>query len=215
MLKLLADSATGNQFSVQDIRALQKKLRDIEPELRREFMREVKSIGKEPEKAIQRSIDNTAPLSGLNPATRGKNATLQWGKVKKGRQGAKSTTVRFRTQAGGKSLNATLLGIRVNSAATSVADMAGRSGRSVGAGFRGSGRTKPTVRTYKDGSQSVVFTKPATQKAGRAFIRNLNDRLGNKPSRMAWKAVEKDLPAISKSVQFVVDKWSIKYSRGF
>jgi len=32
---------------------------------------------------------------------------------------------------------------------------------------------------------------------------------------MAWKAVEKSLPATSKSIQFVIDKWLIKYSKGF
>lgn len=215
MLKMLLKTATGQPYSVQEIRNLQKKLKAIEPSLRTEFMREVKTIGKTPEKAIKNSIDNQAPLSGLDPSGRGKNAKLQWGKTKRGSGGAKSTTIRFRTKAGGKSLTTTLLGIRVNSAATSVADMAGRSGRYVGAGFKGSGRTRPTVRTYKDGSQSVTFTKPATRKAGEAFIRNLNNRLGNKPSRMAWKAVEKDLPQISRTIQYVVDKWSIRASKGF
>lgn len=215
MLKLLADSASGNQFSVQDIRQLQRKLKEIEPKLRTEFMREIKTIGKTPEKAIKNSIDNAAPLSGLDPSGRGRNAKLQWGKTKKGSGGAKSTTIRFRTQAGGKSLTTTLLGIRVNSAASSVADMAGRSGKYIGAGFKGSGMSKPMVRTYADGSQSVVFQRRATDKGGRAFVNNLNRKLNNRPSRMAWKAVEKDLPQISKSIQFVIDKWAIKYSRGF
>jgi hypothetical protein len=215
MLKMLLKTATGQPYSVQEIRNLQKKLKAIEPSLRTEFMREVKTIGKTPEKAIKNSIGNQSPLSGMDPSGRGQNAKLQWGKTKRGSGGAKSTTIRFRTKAGGKSLTTTLLGIRVNSAATSVADMAGRSGRYVGAGFKGSGRTRPTVRTYKDGSQSVTFTKPATRKAGEAFIRNLNSRLGNKPSRMAWKAVEKDLPQISRTIQYVVDKWSIRASKGF
>jgi hypothetical protein len=214
---MLLVSKTGQPYSVQDIRALQKKLKEIEPSLRTQFLREVKAIGKEPEKAIRNAIPTTSPLSGLDPNGRGRNATLQWGKVTKGAKsgGAKSTTIRFRTQSGGKSLTATLLGIRVNSAASSVADMAGRSGASVGRGYKGSGRTKPTVRTYKDGSQSVLFTKPATQKAGLAFIRNLNSRLGNQPSRMVYKAVEKSLPQTSKDVQFVIDKWSIRASKGF
>ena len=93
--------------------------------------------------------------------------------------------------------------------------MAGRSGRSIGAGYKGSGLSKPMVRTYADGSQSVTFQRRATKKAGQAFINNLNSRLSNTPSRMAWKAVEKELPAISKSVQFVVDKWAIRASKGF
>jgi hypothetical protein len=217
MLKMLLVSKTGQPYSVQDIRALQKKLKDIRPGLRTEFLREVKAIGKEPQKAIRDAIPTESPLSGMNPATRGINATLQWGKVSKGAKsgGAKSTTIRFRTQAGGNSLTATLLGIRVNSAASSVADYAGRSGRYVGKGYRGSGYSKPIRRTYSDGGQSVEFRRKATAKGGQAFIRNLNDQLGNSPSRMAWKAVEKSLPATSKSIQFVIDKWLIQYMKGF
>jgi hypothetical protein len=217
MLKMLLVNKTGQPYSVQDIRALQKKLREIEPQLRREFLREVKDIGKEPEKAIRNAIPNESPLSGMNPATRGRNATLQWGKVTKGAKsgGAKSTTIRFRTQAGGKSLTATLLGIRVNSAASSVADYAGRTGRYIGKGYKASGYSKLIRRTYKDGSQSVEFRRQATAKGGQAFIRNLNDQLGKSPSRMAWKAIEKSLPATSRSIQFVIDKWIIKYMKGF
>lgn len=215
MLKMLLTNATGQPYSVQDIRKLQKKLREIEPKLRTEFLREVKTIGKTPEKAIRNAISTTPPLSGMDPAGRGRNATLQWGKTKKGSGGAKSTTIRFRTQAGGKSLTTTLLGIRVNSAATSVADYAGRSGRYIGKGYKASGYSKPIRRTYQDGSQSVEFRRQATAKAGNAFIRNLNAEVGNRPSRMAWKAVEKSLPATSKEVQFVIDKWLIEYSKGF
>lgn len=208
MLRMLVESATGNKFSVQEIRTLQRKLKAIEPKLRTEFLREVKTIGKEPEKAIRNAIPTTPPLSGLA------KGRIKWGEAKGGK-GAKSTTIRFRTQAGGKSLTTTLLGIRVNSAATSIADMAGRSGKSVGAGYRNSGYSKPIIRNYKDGGQSVEFRRRATKRAGLMFIRNLNSALGNRASRMAWKAVEKDLPQISKSVQYVVDKWAIRASRGF
>lgn len=196
---------------MQEIRQLQRKLKEIEPRLRTEFVREVKSIGKEPNNAIKNAIPNDAPLSGLAKP----NAALKWGKTKRGGSGAKSTTVRFRTQAGGKSLNSTLLGIRINSAATSVADMAGRSRRYVGAGYKGSGYSKPIRRTYSDGSQSVEFRRRASVSAGNAFINNLNESLRNRPSRMAWKAVEKSLPALSKDVQFVVNKWAIRASKGF
>lgn len=215
MLKMLLTGKSGQAYSVQEIRDLQKKLKAIEPSLRTQFMREVKSIGKTPEKAIKNAIDTTSPLSGMDPSGRGRNASLQWGKTKKGSGGAKSTTIRFRTKAGGKSLTTTLLGIRVNSAATSVADMAGRSGRFIGAGYKGSGMSKPMVRTYSDGSQSVVFQRRASRKGGQAFVNNLNTRLSQRPSRMAWKAVEKDLPQISKTIQFVVDKWAIRASKGF
>lgn len=208
MLQLLMTGANGKPFTVQQIRELQRKLREIEPSLRTEFMREIKAIGKKPQEAIQKAIPLEAPLSGMN------KGRIKWGEAKTGK-GAKSTTIRFRTKAGGKSLTTTLLSIRVNSAATSIADMAGRSGRSVGKGYRSSGYSKPIIRNYKDGAQSVEFRRRATAKNGESFIRNLNSALGNKASRMAWKAVEKDLPRISNEVQFVVNKWAIKASRGF
>lgn len=213
MLKMLLTTATGQPYSVQDIRKLQRQLRAIEPELRTEFMREVKQIGQEPEKAIINSIPNETPLSGMAKP----GATLKWGKVTKGKKagGAKSTTIRFRTQAGGKSLTSTLLAVRMNSAATSVADYAGRKGNYIGAGYRNSGFSKPITRTYADGSQSVTFRRRATRKGGEAFVRNLSNQLANGPSRMAWKSVEKSLPKLSRDVQFVIDKWSIRASRGF
>jgi len=210
MLQILVNNANGGSWSVQDIRQLQKKLKEIEPKLRTEFMREVKAIGKEPNKAIKNAIPDPSPLSGMTKL----GATLKWGEARTGR-GAKSTTIRFRTASSGRSLNTTLLSIRLNSGATSVADMAGRSKRYVGKGYKGSGYSKPIRRTYADGSQSLEFRRRATTKGGNTFIRNLDNRLGQRPSRMAWKAVEKSLPAISKSVQFVVDKWAIRASRGF
>lgn len=210
MLQFLVRSANGDAWSVKEIRALQKKLKSIEPSLRTQFMREVKEIGKEPNRAIKNAIPDTPPLSGLVKS----GAVLKWGQARSG-SGAKSTTIRFRTAMGGKSLTTSLLSIRLNSGATSVADMAGRSRRQIGKGYKGTGYSKPIRRTYADGSQSVEFRRRATSKAGNAFINNLNNRLGQRPSRMAWKAVEKSLPALSKSVQFVVDKWAIRASKGF
>ena len=215
MLKMLVNNGFNKPYSVKDIRELQKKLKAIEPGLRTEFMREVKTIGKQPEQSIKNAIRAKEPLSGMDPAKRGVGATLQWGKVRKGKQGADSTTIRFRTAMSGRSLTTSLLSVRVNSGATIVSDMAGRSGNYVGAGFRGTGFSKPIVRNYKDGGQSIEFRRRATKKAGLSFIEQLNKKFKNGASRMAWKAVEKDLPKISKTVQYVVDKWSIRASKGF
>jgi hypothetical protein len=213
MLKMLLTGATGKPYSVQDIRKLQRDLKAIEPKLRTQFVRDIKKIGKEPNDAIRKAIPTTPPLSGMSKP----GARIKWGEVSKGPKagGSKSTTSRFRTQAGGKSLTTTLLAIRVNSAATSIADMAGRSNRYIGKGYRGSGQSRPIRRTYADGSQSLEFRRDATRKGGEAFIRNLNNSLGNRPSRMAWKAAEKSLPRLSREVQFVIDKWAITASRGF
>lgn len=187
----------ATNFSVQDVRQLQKRLRAIEPELRTEFMRKVKEIAFVPNKAIQGAIPASPPLSGFEGQSR-----VSWGQGKP----AKSTTIRFRTQSSSKSLNTTLLAIRVNSVATSIADMAGRSGRSIGAGYRGSGFTREFVRRHRDGSTSLVRRR-TTAEAGRKFIHNLNQETGNSASRFAWKSVERDLPALQRRVKEIVQKY--------
>lgn len=187
----------ATNFSVQDIRQLQRRLRDIEPGLRTQFMREIKQIAVIPNQAIKRAIPGIPPLSGFAGESR-----VSWGKGKP----AKSTTVRFRTQSSSKSLNTTLLAIRVNSVATSIADMAGRSGRSVGRGYRGSGMTREFVKRRRDGSTYLVRRR-TTAEAGRKFIANLNRQTGNLASRFAWKSVENDLPTLQRRVIQVVNKY--------
>lgn len=187
----------ARDLSVQDVRQLQKRLRAIEPGLRTEFMREVKRIAVIPNQAIKNEIPASPPLSGMGGESR-----VSWGVGKP----AKSTTVRFRTQSNSKSLNTTLLSIRVNSVATSIADMAGRSGRSVGRGYRGSGYTREFIKRRRDGSLYLVRRRtPAA--AGQKFIRNLNRGAGEQPSRFAWKAVERDLPELNKRVSEVIRKY--------
>lgn len=187
----------ATNFSVQDIRQLQRRLRDIEPGLRTQFMRDIKQIAVIPNQAIKNAIPSTPPLSGFTGESR-----VSWGVGKP----AKSTTIRFRTASGGKSLNTTLLSIRVNSVATSIADMAGRSGRSVGRGYRGSGYTREFVKRRKDGSTYLVRRR-TTSLAGRKFILNLNRDTGNAASRFAWKSVEKDIPQLQRRVLETVKKY--------
>lgn len=185
------------EYSVQDIRILQRNLRAIEPGLRTQFVRDIKQIGKEPQRLIKQAIPSIAPLSGMIGQGR-----LSWGSGKP----ANSTTIRFRTSAGSKSLTTTLLSVRMNSVATSIADMAGRSGRSVGAGYRGTGYTREFVRTRRDGSTYLVKRR-TTREAGRAFIQNLNAATGKTASRFGWKAVEKGLPQISQNIEKVVKNY--------
>lgn len=188
--------AIGVGYSVQGVRELQKRLKAIEPELRTQFMREIKKIAVVPNQAIRNAIPASAPLSGMSGESR-----ISWGVNKP----AKSTTIRFRTKSGG-TLTTNLLSIRVNSAASSMADMAGRSGRSIGAGYRGSGYTREFIKRRKDGS--LYYTKRrTTREAGQKFVSSLNSRTHNTASRFAWKPVEKSLPALNRQVQEVINKY--------
>lgn len=183
----------GKDLSVQDIRQLQKRLRAIQPELRTQFMRDIKKIAVIPNEAIKSAIPARPPLSGMEGLT-----NVSWGVGKP----AKSTSVIFRTRSSGTSLNTTLLRIRVNSVATAIADIAGRSGRSIGQGKRGSGMTAFVKRTRS--GELIAVARKTPYEAGAKFVQNLNIRANNKPSRFAWKAVEKDLPALQARVSMVV-----------
>jgi hypothetical protein len=188
-------------YSVKDIRTLQKNLREIEPGLRTQFVREIKVVGREAEKPIKSAIRNVQPLSGMIDHY----GATSWNN---GSKAPDSTTVRFRTQAGGKSLNTTLVSVRLNSAAVNIMDMAGRSGRSVGKGKRNSGLT-PVVRRTASGDL-VAYARRTPAEAGRAFISKLNGASGiikRGASRIAWPAVEKDLPDFEKRIDSIIQNY--------
>jgi len=96
---------------------LLKALKSIDPELRKQFVRRVKEIGKPVNEAIRSNLPTVAPLSGMNNAGR-----LGWGVG----QSPTSTTLAFKS-TGSKTAEVTpLLSVKVNSASTAMADMAGR-----------------------------------------------------------------------------------------
>lgn len=185
-------------YSVKDIRILQRNLREIEPELRRQFVRDIKSIGKEAQKPIVKAIRQVQPPSGMR---------FNYGKTGWGREvAADKTKVRFRTQAGGKSLTTSLVSVRLESPAANILDMAGRSGRSVGAGYMGTGRTREFTRRDRYGN-IMVMTRRTTPDAGQQFIQRLNQASGvtqNRASRMAWPAVEDNLPNLERRIDDVI-----------
>lgn len=195
-------------YSVKDIRTIQKNLREIEPGLRTQFVREIKVVGREAEKPIKSAIRRVQPLSGM----RFNYGATGWGQGKP----IDSTTVRFRTQAGGKSLTTSLVSVRLNSAAVNIMDMAGRSGRSIGQGKRKSGLT-PVVRRTASGDL-VAYARRTPYEAGKKFIANLNGTSGiikRGASRIAWPAVEKDLPDFEKRIDRIIQNYYQVANRKF
>jgi hypothetical protein len=99
------------------INKMLKALKEIDPELRKAFVRDAKAVAKPVEAEIKSAIPHVAPLSGMN--NRGR---LGWGMGKK----ADSTTIQFKASGSRRSEVTPLVKIRVNSAATVMADMSGR-----------------------------------------------------------------------------------------
>jgi hypothetical protein len=174
----------AGDFSVQDIRELQKRLKAIEPRLRTELVRDVKRIARPLESDIKANIPNIAPLSGM-AKDRGR---LGWGVGVP----ANKTLIQFRTSGGGKSLTTSLVRVKVSSPATVLADMAGRSGRYVGQGRRNDNATPSEHR------------RNASPAKGRKFIESLNRALGSGASRMAWPAAEKSRDAVRIAIEQVL-----------
>ena len=187
-------AGTG-EYSVTDIRELQKRLRAIEPSLRTELVREAKAIAKPLESDIKTAIGTVQPLSGMLKD----QGRLGWGVGVP----ANKTLVQWRTAGGGKSLTTSLVRVKVQSPAVGLVDMAGRSGRYVGTGRK------------NDNSSSSLQRRNHSPAKGQALIRSLNQRVGGAASRVVWPAAEKSLPDVRAAIEAALRKAYARVSRGF
>lgn len=204
-------SAKG--VSVADVRELQSRLKALNPELRRELLREAKEPAKPIQSAIKSAIPAVTPLSGM---TQGR---LSWSSSRDGKgksHNPKDVRIEFRTASSGKSNVTSLVRVRVASPAVVFADMAGKSGRFMGAGYKGTGRTKPYA--YKGGERSHRVDGRGKKKPGHdyKFARQgdaLLKGLGGSASRYVWPAAERSIPAAREAVDRVLTKFAQKLNR--
>ena len=184
-------------ISAKDLQQTLRKVKETEPDLRKQFVKEIRTVAKSAETPIKQAIRRVVPLSGM----RFNYGVTGWGQ----KYAPDATQIRTRAKAGGKSLNTSLVSIKIRSAAVSIADMAGRSGKSVGRGKRNSGYT-PVVRRTASGDL-VAYARRTPYEAGRKFIDNLNAASGivkRGASRIAWPSVEQDLPNIEQDIDKIV-----------
>jgi hypothetical protein len=181
------------ELSANDVRAMQKALRQIEPGLLKEMRKEIKAIAKPINQQIKANIPKQAPMSGM---ARGMGR-LRWLGDKK----PDSTSILNRIKASGRSLTTALVAIQLNSPAASMADMAGRVNKS-----------RPMSREYtirlRDGS--VVKRKHIVNGQGRQMIRNL----GSTASRYGWAALESRIGAVVREIDQVLEKYYRIANRG-
>jgi len=186
----------ANDISVLDVRELQRRMKEAGPNFRREFLRDVKDIGKPLESKIRAQINSVEPLSGFL-SDRGR---LGWNNG----VAANKVTTQFRTSMGGRSLTTTLLRVKVWSPAVIILDMAGRSGASIGKGRRND-NASPTTRR-----------RNANIKKGEAFIASLNREIGGRASRIIYPAAESSLPALTAQTDRVLKDAMRRFNmRGF
>ena len=181
------------QLDSKDIREMNKALRNIEPSLVREMRKEIRQIAKPINDQIKLNIPAQAPMSGMARGT----GRLRWFGDKK----PNSTTISNRIKASGRSLTTPLVAIQLNSAAVSMADMAGRVNKS-----------RPVSREYvvrlRNGEIQKRRHRVTTQ--GQTMIR----QLGSRASRYGWPALENKMDAIEREIDKVIEKYYRIANRG-
>lgn len=207
------------ELDSSDVKAMLRKLRSIQPDLVKEFRREVNAIAKPIAMEIKRRIPSSPPMRGMGSVIRSESGTysinegrLRWdgqgqrgiisnGKVKKAKPN--STTISSAIKPTGRSLTTPLVRIILNSAAVSMADMAGRKSQ-------GGGRSLSREYTYRLRNGEVVRRRHRVTTQGRQMIANL----GGKASRYGWAGLENRLGAVEREIDKVLTKYYTIANRG-
>jgi hypothetical protein len=194
----------ARDFLASDIRAINKALKEIDPDLRKQFLRDAKAVGRQAEQLIKPMLPTTAPLSGMN--TKGRYG---WNNQvgKRGTVAANKTTVQFRTASGGNTRGgvSSLVSVKVMAPMTVIADIAGRSGSWIGKGDKGSGFSKPYTDRYGN------IRRHRLNGQGSAMV----SKLGGRGSRYAWPALEHHKGQLEADVEAVVKKYVEIANRGY
>ena len=185
-------SVSAFDISVTDIRELQKRLRAIDPTLRAALIRDSKKAAAPIVSDIKAAILRVTPNSGMvRPGAR-----LNWNQAidAKGRvHGLLDVKPQFRTSSSGRSDTTNLVRVKVGNPAVTLADMGGRSGRYINAGYKGSGYTREYP--YKGGTRR--------HKVNGQF-QAIENKIGGRASRFIWPAAEKSIPDIKREIENIL-----------
>ena len=195
MLGFSLEEKVSNGLSVQDVRELQKRLKQIDPKLRTQLLRDAKQAGKPLEAVIKNSLASFTPLSGMR-----NNGRMGMDK------GAlfSATTISFRAKSSRNVKETTLVSIRTKSVLASVVDMAGKSGRFIDKGSR---QAPGYSRSYQRNGKTI---RHKLNGQGAAMIR----ALGKQPSRLVWPAVGNAIPAVESAINAILVSAFAKINRG-
>jgi hypothetical protein len=199
LVPVRVDPKLSMQFT--DYRGLINDLKMIEPTAVGQLKKDYKIISKDMAQEVRRAIPKTAPLGPRkNPKLGGKESgfnhsgRLAWGKQPVLNTGngksypANSVFIQTPSKRPRKGRYVSIARLKVNSAATALADMTGRGGR-----FDTKGQSRAhDIRLF---GGPVVRRQYRLNGQGRALARNLSSgaagKLKSGGSRYAWPAAEK------------------------
>ena len=110
----------ANEILITDVAKLQRELMKIEPELKKQLVRDIKSVAEPVQSAIKSNLPTVAPLSGMN--NRGR---LGWTPARGKRPGVVSIVYRSGSKRTAP-LVTSLVSVNVGSAVMVISDMAGK-----------------------------------------------------------------------------------------
>lgn len=178
---------------VYNAKELVKALNELEPGMKNAMVREMRKIAQPSIKAIKSAVPAVVPLSGMSQI-KNPNSRLAWGADKK----PDAVGFSFKTKASKKFAVTSLARLVVQSAATAMADTAGK----------GSGvpvRTVTRPYAYRGGERTHRVT---TQ--GSTMIRKLRAR---RASNFVYPAVEQSLPMLRQEIKLIIEKYAAKVNR--
>jgi len=200
-----------NSDVIFDAKPILKALNELEPDLKKQMLREMKAITKPTVKEIRSVIPSTAPMSGMSVPRVGTSVEgrdfnnngdgrLSWtgGKYKNKVIAPDNVIPRFSSSRSRKSAVTSLFGIWLRSPGVAMVATAGK----------GSGR--PRYATTREYDYKGGKRKHKNNGQGEAFIRKVrNTGLYN----FFYKAGEKTVPSMEGEVKLVWEKYSSKVSR--
>lgn len=199
-------------LQLTDYRALIKELGKIDKQLTSDLRKDFKVIGRDMQKEVKKAIPNSPPLGPRkNLKLGGKRSgfdhtgRLAWGTRAEKNMGkskaypAKSVFIQApsRPKSASRGRTFSLLRLKVNSAATGLADMAGRGGNY---------KYGVLTRKYEINlfGKGVVTREHTINGQGYRLVQALSTsakgKLKSGGSRYAWPAAEKSMPGVKKDI---------------
>lgn len=207
---------TVAQLDAGDVKAMLKRLKDIEPGLVNEYRKEIRRIAAPVVKQIKANIPKQAPMSGMGYVIKRTSkrtgvtsysineGRLQW--QGKGRTDGKGKNhnpealkVSSAIKPSGRSATTPIAKIILQSAPVSMADMAGR---------KASGKygTQSREYTYRKRNGEIVKRRHRVNGQGVNMIKVLQQRNGS-ASRFGWEALERQIDQVRKEIDQVLQKY--------
>jgi hypothetical protein len=180
---------------VYGIKPLLRELEALEPGMKKQLVREAKDVVKPIADNIKSHIPRIAPLSGMSK-NNNPHGRLAWGAGKPANQ----VSIRFRSGYSRKSAVTSLVSIWVTSAATAMADVAGKGSMRKSKNLTRSYAYKGGVRKHRVNGGN----------GGRDFVRNLKARGAND---FVYPAVGDSIDDAQQRVKLVLEKYARKVNR--